>query len=83
MSKESTPEIHEEEIRKSLQKKCEDKAVGPRDGVSTGRLEAGGPEVLKLLTRLCNQALKERRIPRDWTLAEIVPLHKKRDLTDI
>lgn len=37
---------------------------------------------MKWLTRLCNQVLKDIRIKRDWTLVEIVSLHKKGDLTD-
>lgn len=55
MSYEYTPE---EEIRKSHQQICKDKTER-RDGVSMEFLEVGDPEILKWLTRRCNQDLEE------------------------
>lgn len=54
MSNEYTPEIREEEIRKSHQQICKDKTER-RYLVSMEFLEVGDPEIPKRLTRRCNQ----------------------------
>ena len=38
-------------------------------------------EVKKPLTDICNKSLQERKVPEEWKLANITPLHKKRSKT--
>ena len=66
----------EEEVHDLL--KCIDttKATGP-DGISPKLLHEAGGSIVKSLTRLINLSLETGRVPKDWKLANVIPLFKK------
>ena len=64
--------------------KCIDttKATGP-DGISPKLLHEAGDAIVPSLTKLLNLSLSSAKIPLCWKTANVLPLFKKGDKTDI
>ena len=60
--------------------KCIDtsKATGP-DGISPKLLHEAGASIVPSLTKLINLSLTKCKVPKDWKLANVIPLFKKGD----
>ena len=60
--------------------KCIDttKATGP-DGISPKLLYEAGYSIVPSLTKLINLSLKTSKVPKDWKIANVIPLFKKGD----
>lgn len=54
------------------------KATGP-DGISPKMLKEAGAAIVKPLTTLINMSLSTSLYPKDWKLANVLPLYKKND----
>ena len=52
------------------------KAGGPSEVVGE-MLKAAGKKVIKRLTELCNQVVREGAIPREWELSTLIPIFLK------
>ena len=69
--------VVKEEVRKALKKMKSEKAPGV-DGIACEMLKAGVATVIDWFTRVANVCMTERKVPRDWQRALIVPLYKGR-----
>ena len=58
------------------------KACGP-DFISPKLLREGGPSLSHHLANLFNNSLNESTFPSDWKLANVIPVYKKGDKTDV
>ena len=67
--------INEKEVEEAIKVMKAEKAGGP-SGVVGEMLKAGGKKVIKRLTELCNQVVREGAIPREWELSTLVPIFK-------
>ena len=67
--------ITREEITKALSKMRKGKAPG-QSLVVTEMMDAAGEWAVDWLTELCNEIIKEKRIPEDWCKSIIVPVYK-------
>ena len=75
------PVITLSELRRALEMLKTDKAPGP-DGITVEMLRAGGEHLLDALLTLLNMIIKNRQIPSQFLLSEIILLFKKGDLLD-
>ena len=75
-SAEAAEEITIEEVRRSIARLKNGKAPGVC-GISGEMLKARGEVVVKWLHRVVNKAWTGHKVPRDWTSAIVVPVHKK------
>jgi len=74
--------ITEEEVMDHLKGINTSKAVGP-DLVSPRMLKEAGLAISSSLTRLFNLSLKMGVVPKMWKEASVIPIHKKKDKSDI
>lgn len=74
-------EIDEIEIREAIKMLKNGKAAG-HDQITAEMLKSMGSEGLKILKVICNKAWMEGKVPQDWKIGIIVPLHKKGDKSD-
>ena len=65
------------EIRKTLQDMKKKKAPG-NDQITSDIICLGGDEVIKQVTSIFNEILKNRKIPIEWKEAKMIILHNKR-----
>lgn len=66
------------EMRSAITKLKLGKAPGA-DNISADMVKYMGPDGEKLLLKVLQLALKQHKVPRDWELATIIPIHKKGD----
>jgi len=52
------------------------------DEIQAEQLKSGGSEMIKRLTRLCNQFWEKRELPSDWKDGIIITIPKDGDLKD-
>lgn len=71
-------EPSEEEVESAIKALKNNKAPG-EDGVPAELLKAGGNALWKKLHALIVKIWNEEKIPKEWNLAIIVPIHKKGD----
>ena len=74
-------EITTDEVLRVIKKMKNGKSSG-LDGIHAELLKNGGEEMVKRITRLCNQVWKMETVPRDWKDGIIIPLPKKGNLKD-
>jgi len=67
-----------EEINKALKEMKDNKAPG-NDQLTSDIIKIGGDEALKIITKIFNDILKNRKIPPEWKEAKVIVLHKKGD----
>ena len=79
---EEMPDITPNEVRKALQAMKNNKSPG-EDGIVTEAIKLAGSGLLGALARLFNKCLSEATTPTQWNNAEIILLHKKRDIEDL
>ena len=73
---EGPPEkITTEEVKEAIDHLKNGKASGPT-GVVGEMLKAGGRKVVNGLTELCNEIIREKKIPKDWQLSTLIPIYK-------
>ena len=72
----------EQEVNDLL--KCIDpsKATGP-DGISPRLLKEAGEGIVPSLTKLINFSLSTSKVPHSWKLANVIPLFKKGEKSDV
>ena len=70
------PNVLESEVRDALRHLANGKSPGC-DEIPTELLKAGGEDVIKALTRLCNCIWKTKEWPKDWKKSIFIPIHKK------
>ena len=71
-------EIKMNEVQDAIRMLKRGKAAG-HDEITPEMLKNLGRNGVELLTSLFNKAWKEKRIPKDWELGIILPIHKKGD----
>lgn len=71
-------EITVEEVMEAMRRLKRGKTAG-HDGITTEMVKNLDRNGVELLTQLFNLAWKNERIPRDWELGMILPIHKKGD----
>ena len=74
--------LTEEAVKKELRNLNPSKAAGP-DGISTRVLKEAHEELAKPITTLFNKSLDEGIVPTDWKRANVAPIHKKGNKTDV
>ena len=52
------------------------------DGIACEMLKVGGAIVIDWFTRVANVCMNERKVPRDWQRAVIVPLYKEKGVKE-
>ena len=72
----STVDIDSKKILKLIQSLNSNKAHG-HDSISIRMLKICRPSVIKPLSLLFNNCLRDGVFPNDWKKADIIPLHKK------
>ena len=72
----STVDIDSKKILKLIQGLNSNKAHG-HDGISIRMLKICGPSVIKPLSLLFNNCLRDGVFPNDWKKANVIPVHKK------
>lgn len=70
--------ITEEELQEAVRKMKNGKAPG-HDQISAEMVKLMGPVGRKMLLQLINEIWKQDRIPKDWELGIIMPVHKAGD----
>ena len=76
------PEITQDEVEFSLRNFKNGKSPG-EDGIQSELLKLGGEEIHKVLAKLYNECLKQRKIPATWNNATMILIFKKGDKNDI
>ena len=74
-------EITEEDVLKKLERLNPEKAQGP-DGVNPKVLKECSKHFVKPLHLLFQKSLFEKTLPKDWKLANVIPLHKSGNTTE-
>ena len=64
-----------EEVREAIMRMKEEKAAGPT-GVVAEMFKAMGEEGVRRMTDLCNEVVKEGKIPEDWSRSWMVSIYK-------
>lgn len=72
-------EISIEELNEAIGWLKSGKTPG-HDHITAEMLKSLGDEGLQLLLEICNKAWKQKRVPNDWRVGVILPLHKKGDM---
>lgn len=70
--------ITEEEIEEALLQLKNGKSPG-HDKITSEMVKNMGEDGTRLLLEIFNKVWKEERIPKDWEIGRIVPIHKKGD----
>lgn len=71
------PEILEQEVREATKRSHNNKATGI-DNIPIEAIKACHEVGIKWMTKIFNQAWKERKVPEDWQRAVIVPIWKNK-----
>jgi hypothetical protein len=79
---EETPEIMAEEVKYAMNLMKKGKSPG-EDGIQLEMLQLGGEEVVKILTRLFNLCLMNKKIPQEWEISRMILIFKKGDREEI
>uniref|UniRef100_A0A8D9F872 Craniofacial development protein 2 n=1 Tax=Cacopsylla melanoneura TaxID=428564 RepID=A0A8D9F872_9HEMI len=72
------PKVTYNEVVKAIKNLKNNKAPGS-DNIPSELLKSGNGFLVEALTKLLNQVWKEEKVPREWTEAIIIPIHKKGD----
>ena len=64
-----------EEVREAIMRMKEERAAGPT-GVVAEMFKAMGEEGVRRMTDLCNEVVKEGKIPEDWSRSWMVSIYK-------
>ena len=80
-SSEVPPFLHNE-VSKTLRDMKKNKAPG-NDQITSDIISLGGDEAIEQVTKIFNEILKTRKIPKEWKEAKMIILHKKGDRRDI
>lgn len=75
-------EPDEIEIARQIRRLKNNKASG-EDGIVAEHIKSAGPNTVKEITQLIKHVWQTEKIPDDWKIALIHPLHKKGDRTDV
>ena len=51
------------------------------DGITAAMIQAGGEQLVRQIHWLCNKVWNESTIPEEWSKSILVPIPKKRDLS--
>ena len=78
---EDEPPILEAEVRHAIQRLPSNKSPGG-DNIPGEIIKVCKDEMVKPLTRICNQILKTKTWPKQWTSSIIIPLPKKGNLRE-
>jgi hypothetical protein len=78
----STVILNEKEVVDIIQSLDPEKAIGP-DGVSPKLLKICAPMIAPSLTKLFNLSLKTCKFPNSWKFANVMPIFKKGDTSDV
>lgn len=76
--REQQQEIKEEEVLESIKMLKRGKAAG-NDEVTAEMLQNLGRNGIEVMTYLFNLAWREEKVPKDWEMGILVPIHKKGD----
>lgn len=79
---EDSPPILEREVEHAIRTQKNDKAPGP-DGITNEIIKSRLADILQRLTVLLNMTMKTEEIPIQWTISNIILIHKKGDQDDI
>ena len=74
--------VSEEEVHDLIKSIKTGKSTGP-DSVSPTLLKQAGHTIVPSLTKLFNLSLSKCVFPQDWKEANVIPLHKKNDMSEI
>ena len=74
--------VNEQDVADVIKTLKTNKASGP-DGISPKMLSLCSSALVKPLTRLFNASLKLGKVPDEWKMANIVPIHKKGSTTEV
>lgn len=69
-------EIHQMEVISAIARMKIGKAAGA-DGIAPELIKYGGPEMMRVLTRIFQKAWNHNKIPDEWRQNLIIPIHKK------
>ncbi len=81
-SKDNTPEFIREEIRNEIKRLKKNKIPG-LDKIDNDLIKFLQEAVIPMLTLIFNEIIRTKVIPKQWTLAEIILMYKKRVKEDI
>lgn len=73
--------IELQEVKNAIKRLKRGKAAG-HDNITGEMLKNMGGKGVQLLTKICNMAWEEGRVPKDWEVGVIVPIYKKGDRRD-
>ena len=74
--------VSEDEVLDLIKAIDVNKATG-HDGIGPRLLKEAGRSIVSPLTRLINMSLRLSVVPREWKKAQIIPLHKKGEKSDL
>ena len=77
---ENSNEILYAEVQEAIHKLKNNKSPGT-DEITAEMLQAGGEQLVHEIHELCNKIWKEETIPDEWGKSILVPIPKKRDLS--
>jgi hypothetical protein len=67
--------FRDEEVREAIRRMKEEKAAGPT-GVVAEMFKAMGEDGVRRMTELCNEVVREGKIPEDWSRSWMVSIYK-------
>ena len=67
--------ISEREVEEAIRDMKAGKAGGPSEVVGE-MLKAAGRKGVRMMTELCNQVVREGKIPSEWELSTLIPIYK-------
>ena len=73
--------VNQHEVEKFLCGMSRDKATGI-DGIPARFLRDGATEISKPITHIINVSISSGKVPSEFKIARVVPLHKKKSKTD-
>lgn len=73
--------ITKDEVKKAINTLKNGKAPG-HDRLTTEMMKNLGEKGIELFWKICNKAWEEGKIPEDWKIGQIVPIHKKGNTRD-
>ena len=73
--------VSENDVLNEIKKLKNKKSVGV-DGISVQVLKSFADILSKPITYLINRSITEGKVPKQWKIAKVIPLHKKGDRSD-
>ena len=67
--------ISEREVEEAIRDMKAGKAGGPSEVVGE-MLKAAGRKGVRMMAELCNQVVREGKIPSEWELSTLIPIYK-------